>query len=200
MKPWVTLGRDGPLVLQERDGEFVIRSNGVELMSSRRPGSEKAMARYAVGAGRVLVGGMGLGFTLRAVLDTNPEANVLVAEMSKAVIDWNKGPLAKLHGDSLRDKRVNIHPADVATADGRFDCILLDVDNGPSPLSDATNSKLYGPAGISRLREMLKARGTLVVWSAGPEPLFLKRLGRGGFDVELVPTDDCVLFVGRKRK
>lgn len=200
MKPWVTLARDGALVLQERDGEYVIRSGGHELMSSRRHQSEVAMAKHAAGSRRVLIGGLGLGYTLRAVLDGVPEANVLVAELSKAVIAWNKGPLAHLHGDALRDKRVNIHPGDVATADGRFDSVLLDVDNGPSALSDATNSKLYGPAGLSRLAQMLKARGTLVVWSASVDPAFIKRMGRAGFDVEVEPVDRFVLFVGKKRR
>ena len=187
------------MMLQEHDGEYVIRVGGNELMSSRRNHSEIAMAKYAKGARRVLVGGMGLGFTLRAVLDLNPECNVVVAELSKHVIEWNKGPLAHLHGDALRDKRVNIHPGDVATADGRYDVILLDVDNGPRALSDPQNSKLYTNAGIKRFREMLKHRGLFVVWSADVEPEFIKRMKKSGFDVEVERVKGHVLFVARRR-
>lgn len=199
MKPWVTLAREDALMLQERDGEFVIRSGGHVLMSSKRVRAERAMAKHALEADRVLVGGLGLGFTLRAVLDANPKANVVVAELSKHVIAWNKGPLAHLHGDALRDKRVNVHPGDVTTADGRYDVILLDVDNGPSALSDPENARLYTNAGISRFRAMLKHRGVLVVWSAEPDVAFVKRLEKNRFETKVEHVAGQVLFVARRR-
>ena len=196
MKPWKTLARDGALVLQERDGEHVLRSGGVELMSSRRHRSEAAMAAHAAGAKRVLVGGLGLGFTLRAVLEAAPEARVVVAELSNAVVEWNR---TLLHTASLDDARVTVHLGDVAEAEGRFDCILLDVDNGPAALSDPGNAKLYAPKGIARFKAMLKPRGVLVVWSAGPSRQFLQALGRAGFEASEQPSGAHTLFVARLR-
>src|SRR5689334_22373701 len=109
MKPWVTIGTAGPLVLQQRDDEFVIRSRGIELMSSRRHASEDAMAEYAVGKTRVLIGGLGLGFTLRAVLAKNVP-NVMIAELEPAVVEWNRGPFG--NAALLSDPRVHLHVGD----------------------------------------------------------------------------------------
>lgn len=196
VKPWKTLARDGALVLQERDGEYVIRTAGVgELMSSRRHRSEDAMAAYAAGCKRVLIGGLGLGFTLRAVLEKSSAA-VVVAELSPAVVEWNRTLLGL---EALNDPRVTVHVGDVAEAEGRFDAILLDTDNGPSGLSDPRNAKLYGPNGVARFRQMLKPRGLLVVWLARSEPAFAKTLGRGGFDVTEQTLAGHTLFVARGR-
>jgi spermidine synthase len=191
MKPWVTIAKSGTLTLQRRDEEWVIRSNGVELMSSRRHGSETALAAYA--RGRTLIGGLGLGFTLQAVSTAN---EIVVAELDPAVVEWNR---VHLKTQRLDDPRVTVHVGDVAEAPGKYDAILLDVDNGPSALSDPRNAKLYGPAGISRFHAMLKLHGTLVVWSAGPDFQFVKRLGRGGFTVTVEPSGPHTLFVARRR-
>lgn len=200
MKPWRTLaeerGADGQtLVLQERDGVFVIRVGGRELMSSVRHGSEEELARAAIegaggGAKRVLVGGLGLGYTLRAALDLLPaDARVVVAELSPTVVAWNRGPLAGLAGAPLDDARVTVDVADVmdcvdrvdARRDG-FDAILLDVDNGPSALANRGNDRLYGKAGLVAFRRALRPGGVVAIWSAGPAAGFVERLRHAGFE------------------
>ncbi len=195
MKPWTTLGRaegpDGqPLTLQERDGVFSIRSGGHELMSSARHGSEEAMASAALDGlkserPRVLIGGLGLGYTLRATLDRLPAgAAVVVAEISAPVVEWARR-LAVLSGDALGDPRVSVEVAEVGALLARekapFDAVLLDVDNGPSALSRKGNQQLYGRNGLAAFRAALAPGGTLVVWSAGPEPRFLGKLAEAGF-------------------
>lgn len=197
MKPQKTLaqvpGLDGQmLVLQERDGVFVIRSGGRELMSSARHHSEEEMAAVALKRVRepnpvVLIGGLGLGYTVRATLDQLPARGaVVVSEISAAVVEWNRGPLAHLAHSPLDDARVTVDVRDVArvvaTSKGRFDAILLDVDNGPSAMSTLSNQQLYEPRGIESLKASLKPGGVLVVWSAGPDAPFLKRLSKAGFD------------------
>jgi spermidine synthase len=197
VKPWKTLDAsqapDGtPLVLQERDGEWVIREGGRVLMSTARHGSEEAMAEAAglqgLGASAlVLVGGLGLGYTLRAVLDrVGPRAEVVVAEISPAVVRWNEGVLAPLAGRPLKDARVRLEVADVwrvlGGSAGRFDAILLDVDNGPGLALLPGNRRLYEPAGLAALRGALRPRGVLVIWSASGEPRFVLQLRRAGFD------------------
>lgn len=223
MKPWKTLATersaDGEdLVLQERDGTFVLRIGGRELMSSRRHGSEDAMADAARAslAGEqpaVLVGGLGLGYTLRAALDRLPEkARVVVVEMSAAVAAWNRGPLAHLAKDPLADPRVRVEVAELgrflATSKQRFDAILTDVDNGPAAFSLSDNQALYGRAGLAAFAAALRPGGTLVIWSAGPAPGFVERLSRAGFDAreQRVAAHagggkaHHVLFVGRLRR
>ncbi|MBS2022656.1 MAG: hypothetical protein JST92_09615 [Deltaproteobacteria bacterium] len=198
MKPWTTLATapapDGhALILQQRDDEFVIRVAGQVLMSSRMHGSERAMAQLALDPAhpkpqpRVLLGGLGLGHTLRALLDAlPPRAIVDLAELIPAVIEWNRGPLAHLARAPLSDPRVKVHAADVRKllAPRAFDAILLDVDNGPTALTSAKNGALYSEAGVHALHEALTARGRLVVWSAGPDERFLKRLTQAGFRAE----------------
>lgn len=219
MKPWKTLeraaGPDGQqLLLQERDGKFVIRIGGQELMSSARHSSEEAMAE--VGLPRrdmraVLIGGLGMGYTLRATLDRLPaDACVVVAELLPAIVEWNRGPLGALANRPLADPRVTVELDDVlrvaAKARDRFDAILLDVDNGPQALTQKANQRLYGASGIEQLRDALRPGGMLVVWSAGPSPSYLDRLSRAGLDAEdrAVPAHGRggtrhTLFVARRR-
>jgi spermidine synthase len=197
MKPLETVGRvttrDGQdLVLYHRDGTFQIRVGGLELMSSRLHGSELALAELAreaipgVAAPRVLIGGLGMGYTLRAALDCFPKtAAFLVAEVFPEVVAWNRGPLAHLAADPLADRRVRVLAADVGeTLDrGPFDAILLDVDNGPVAFTLESNAGLYDAAGIERLRRSLAPGGVLAVWSASDEPAFERRLRRAGLSV-----------------
>ena len=181
--------------LSEHDGEYLILVNGGALMSSRTHGSEEALATLAcqhLGATKrpsVLVGGLGMGFTLRATLDLlPPDADVTVAELVPAVVDWNRGPLAPLADHPLSDKRVRVEVANVRlTLDanpGRFDAILLDVDNGPAAFTSSENSALYDDAGVAAAHRALKTGGRLAVWSAGADPMFEKRLRAHGFVTE----------------
>lgn len=218
MKPTVLLAAaatpDGrPLTLHEHDGDYLIRVAGVELMSTRQHRSEERLAEAAcrplagAPAARVLVGGLGMGFTLRAVLGiVRPDAQVVVSELLPAVVAWNRDPAYRLAGDALTDPRVDLIVGDVATVmkRQRFHAILLDVDNGPSGLSTAANDRLYSAAGIAAGRAALEPGGCLAVWSAADDPAFAERLRRGGFDVsvERVSThaaggSRATLFIGR---
>jgi spermidine synthase len=199
MIPWEILGRarapeGGELVLYRRGGEFVIRVGGRELMSSRAHGSEEELAALACrdlppGA-RVLVGGLGLGYTLRATLDRLPaDGRVAVAEIVPAVIEWNRGPLAALAGRPLDDPRVTVEAADVGQLvrrGPRWDAILLDVDNGPVALTRKGNHGLYSQPGLMAARAALRPRGVLAVWSAAPDRRFVGRLRKAGFSAEAV--------------
>jgi len=199
--PWrrlggVTLaGEARELVLWQRDTEFVIRLGPHALMSSAAHGSEEALAeaacaRLAGRAGaRVLVGGLGMGFTLAAALRSLPaDARVEVAELVPAVVEWNRGPLAHLAGRPLEDPRAGVVTADVAdrirSARPAWDAILLDVDNGPDGLTVATNDRLYSDAGLRAAHAALRAGGVLGVWSVQPDAAFTDRLARAGFAVE----------------
>jgi spermidine synthase len=167
-------------------------------MNSRLGGSEKALAELACAqlAGprpRLLIGGLGMGFTLRAALAAlGPEARIVVAELVPAVIAWARGPMAELSGASLADPRVEIVEADVARliggdAEGRragWDAILLDVDNGPDGLSLAANDRLYADSGLRDARAALRPGGILAIWSAAPDPAFTRRLRGAGFAAE----------------
>jgi len=201
MKAWELLGEtrtpDGTdMRLTRRDDEYVILANGKPLMSSRMHGSEEALATLACGdlrkrdRPRVLVGGLGMGFTLRAVLDLLPaNAIVTVAELVPAVIDWNREPLAALAAHPLRDPRVRVEIADVGftlrAGPDRFDAILLDVDNGPAAFTAAVNAGLYDNSGVAAAYAALRPRGTLAVWSAWDDRKFEQRLRYHGFDVEV---------------
>jgi spermidine synthase len=198
--PWETLGRarapeGGELVLYRRGGEFVIRVNGRELMSSRAHGSEEHMAELAcarlrdVPGARVLVGGLGMGYTLRATLDRlGPDASVQVAEIVPEVVEWNRGPLAPLAGSPISDARVLVEVADVGVvlrkAAKRWDAVLLDVDNGPQRLTRKGNETLYGEPNLTLIRRCLRPGGALAVWSAAPDDRFVRRLRRCGYTVE----------------
>jgi spermidine synthase len=198
--PWETLGKGrapdgGELVLYRRGGEYVIRVNGRELMSSRAHGSEEEMARLccarlaAVDAPRVLIGGLGMGYTLRATLDLLPPgAQVVVAELVPEVVAWNRAHLGVLTGKPLEDPRVSVQEGDVGATlrktTVRFDAILLDVDNGPVALTRKANQMLYGESGLAVAKRALRQGGALSVWSAAPDEPFVKRLRKGGFRVE----------------
>lgn len=183
------------LVLRRRGGVCEIRCNGLELMSNRAHRSEEALAALALceltaASPRILVGGLGMGFTLRAALDAAPAAaHVVVAELLPEIVDWNRGPLAPLAGRPLDDARVEVRITDIAAAieDGEdaFDAILLDVDNGPDALSCAANAWLYSRAGLAHLTAALAPGGVLAVWSADPSQAFEERLTQSGVDWRL---------------
>ncbi len=210
MQPWQTIERatapDGTeLVLARRGAEWVVRAAGHVLMSSRVHGSEEALATAAVARWRdarargragdvagprtVLLGGVGLGFTLRAVLDEVPgDARVIVAELVPELARWVQGPAAELARRPLDDARVRLQIGDVrgriAEATGAFDLVLLDVDNGPSPAAHRANAGLYADAGVAVCHQALRRGGVLGVWSAGPDARYLARLERAGFTAE----------------
>lgn len=187
---------DGTLIsLTRRDREYIILANGKPLMSSRMHGSEQALATFGCRnlpseAPRVLVGGLGMGFTLRATLDLLPaDASVVVGELSPAVVEWNRGPLGPLADHPLRDARVTVAIGDVGetmrTSNVEFDAILLDVDNGPDAFTATGNASLYDDGGIAAARRALKPGGTLAVWSAWEDRRFEQRLKYGGFAVKV---------------
>ena len=184
------------LKLTRRGNEYIILANGKTLMSSRMHGSEEALATVACRRLQnleqpcVLVGGLGMGFTLRATLDfLPPDAIVEVAELVPAVVDWNRGPLGPLAGHPLKDRRVRVHVGDVAVTlgagPGRFDAVLLDVDNGPAAFTSSDNAWLYGDKGLAAARAALKIGGVLAVWSAREDRKFEQRLRYVGFTVEV---------------
>jgi spermidine synthase len=168
----------GPLQLARTEGVWEILWDGVFLMSSQCRASEKALG--ALAWGRTLVGGLGMGFTLRAALDQPGVTAVDVAEIAPAVVAWNRGPLAPLAQHPLDDPRVLVLEQDLAQvlagARDRWDRILLDVDNGPSWTARPENDALYGDEGLRRVRAALRPGGLLAVWSAQPEPAFAARL------------------------
>jgi len=199
--PWVHLDTaripngQADLLLKRRGTEFSIMSGMIELMNSRLSGSEKALATLPcakiVGRPRprILIGGLGMGFTLRAALESlGPDARIEVAELLPAVVGWARGPMAELFGDCLSDPRVTIRLEDVAVAinapGAGYDAILLDVDNGPYGLNRAANDGLYGRRGLGAARKALKAGGILAVWSANADASFTQLLGQSGYTVE----------------
>lgn len=204
MTPWILLdsaqvpGLGRELRLYQRGDEFSIRfPGGNELMNSRVYGSEVALAELAcdrireVSQANVLIGGLGMGFTLAAALrQVGPAAKVVVAELVPEVVRWNQGPLSAVAGHPLKDERVCVREGDVATvlkADHQtYDVILLDVDNGPEGLTRKENDWLYTMTGLYAAFDALRAGGVLAVWSAGPDRQFTDRLRRVGFDVEEV--------------
>jgi spermidine synthase len=187
------------LRLYQRGGEFSIRVDGRELMNSRAHGSEEALAELACvriahcACPRVLIGGLGMGYTTAAALHRlGADGQVVVAELVPAVAAWNRGPLADLAGRPIEDARVTVREADVArillTERRKYDAILLDVDNGPAGLTRKGNDCLYAQAGLDAAYAALKPAGVLAVWSASPDRAFPKRLRRAGFEV----TEVCV--------
>jgi spermidine synthase len=181
------------MVLARRGEEWVVRIGGRVLMSSRTHGSEESLAELALekAASRrtVLLGGLGLGYTLRAALDRVPvDSRIVVAELVPELVDWNRGPVAHLAGRPLDDPRVRLQVGDVAgriaEATKAFDAILLDVDNSPSSLVLAANDRLYTDRGVRACHNALRAGGVLAVWSAGPDQTYRQRLERAGFSVE----------------
>ena len=190
----------GELGLYEHGDDLVIKvMGGQDLMSTRTHGSADALADLICPevAGRerarVLIGGLGVGFTLAATLrHLGPDAEVVVAELVPGVVEWNRGALGEHAGHPLRDERVTVEEVDVSLilkASGRaFDAILLDVDNGPEGLTRKSNDWLYSKAGLTASFRVLRPRGVLGVWSAGTDRAFTKRLGQAGFEVDEVPV------------
>lgn len=182
------------LRLFQRGGDFMIVLDNNELMSSRMSGSEEALAEIAcarlrrLGAPRLLIGGYGMGFTLRAALRSLPaQASVVIAELVPEIIAWARGPMADLTAGCLDDPRVRVAQGDVRVlidASEGFDAILLDVDNGPDGLTHPENEHLYSLAGLAAARAALRQGGILAIWSAAPDAAFTRRLTRSGFKVE----------------
>ncbi len=184
------------LALVERDGDYMLRVNGRELMSTRHCFSEEQLAVVAckepaeVKDACVLIGGLGLGVTLRSALATLArDARVLVAELIPEVVAWNRNPAYALAAAALADRRTKVMIGDVADIMAQsphsFDAIMLDADNQTTSMNTAGNSSLYQPAGIANVWHKLRPKGTVVYWSAGEEPQLAKRLASGGFDVEV---------------
>jgi spermidine synthase len=201
--PWVQLGAadmpdgGGEMRLKRRGSEFSIMLGTIELMNSRLSGSEEALASLAcqrVGSRKnanFLIGGLGMGFTLRAALaGLGIDARVDVAELVPAVVAWARGPMAEIFSGCLDDPRVSLHEADVGTviaqAKNSYDAILLDVDNGPEGLTRKANDRLYDLAGLARARNALTSGGVLAVWSSAHDDGFARRLTRAGFSVDEV--------------
>jgi spermidine synthase len=189
---------EGTLYLMCRGSEFVIHVDGRELMGNRMHGSEDALADLAIDRmvpdedAHVLVGGLGMGFTLSAVLDRlGPKGQATVAELIPAVVQWNKDFVGKAAGYPLRDPRVNVYIGDVGDLvekpPTRWSAILLDVDNGPKSLTRPSNGWLYTPHGLSSARDSLREGGVLGIWSAASDDSLTERLVEVGFEVERLP-------------
>ncbi len=198
----------GELRLTQHEDDFSIHLKGVrgELMNSRKHCSELALAELGcahiqgVEKTRVLVGGLGMGFTLAATLKaTAISSQVVVAELVPEVIEWNKGPLGECAGRPLDDTRVQVHPGDVAelfkvksvkpgqvkTKQATYDAVLLDVDNGPEGFTSADNNNLYSIESLQAIRQTLHPGGVLAIWSAWHDPKFTRQLKKTGFKVEI---------------
>ncbi len=203
------------LTLVRQSGRLQVQVNGIILMSSHVHGSEEAMAHISCAPlhdkvrATVLVGGLGMGYTLRATLDAlGPDAEVTVSELHPALVEWNRGVLGPLAGHPLADPRVKLVEGDVAAllraSPGAFDVVLLDVDNGPEAFTSSKNAWLYSQAGLGVVRSSLRPGGMLVVWSAFPAPGFPSALARAGLRAETVNVrarlkkgSRHVLYVGR---
>ena len=201
MVPWQLLdsaqvpGENKWLRLYRRGGEFSLRVEGSELMNSRAHGSEDAMASLAcariasLASPQVLIGGLGMGYTLAAALNRLGAASrVVVAEIVPAVVAWNRGPLAALAGYPLADGRVSVREVDVAhilrTEPRSYDAILLDVDNGPRGLTLKRNDWLYSRTGLEAILSAMRPAGVTALWSASPNQAFFRRLREVGFAVD----------------
>jgi spermidine synthase len=187
-----------PLRLMQRGQEFTIKLGQNELMSSRLFGSEEALATLTcfrladMKAPKLLIGGYGMGFTLRAALKVlGPQAKITVVELVPAIVAWARGPMVELTGDSLQDPRVTIVEGDVVTAikaaRASYDAILLDVDNGPEGLTRKSNNALYDLSGLHASLAALRPGGVLAVWSSFPHPSFTALLRKAGFKTEEIP-------------
>ena len=185
------------LKLYRRGGDYMIVLDRNELMSSRMSGSEKALAVFTLDRLKhasdphLLVGGYGMGFTLRAALaQMGPGGRITLAELVPQIIAWARGPMVDLAAGCLDDSRVRLVEGDVtaaiASASGSYDAILLDVDNGPDGLTTPSNDRLYSAAGLATAKAALKSGGILAIWSAAPDVAFTRRLRDVGFLVEEV--------------
>jgi spermidine synthase len=203
--PWIQIdtatvpGDGGELRLKRRGDEFSIMAGTTELMNSRLSGSEEALAQLSCDKIRsrtnpkILIGGLGMGFTLRAALaELGDDAEITVAELVPAVVAWSRGPLAPVYGDSLDDPRVQIYEGDVGhligARESAWDAILLDVDNGPEGLTREANDSLYSFEGLAMARSALRPGGVLAVWSSEQNPAFTRRLRSSGYSVEEIKT------------
>tara|TARA_B100000470_G_scaffold79667_1_gene61269 strand:- start:1074 stop:1739 length:666 start_codon:yes stop_codon:yes gene_type:complete len=220
MKPWNTVGKavspDGTrLELVEHDGDYVIKADDLPLMSTRMHFSEMELARLVCtklkSKAKVMIGGLGLGYTLRSALDLIPKDGVVVqVELVPEVIEWNKGPLGPFNNHPLKDTRTEIVQDDISKvirqSQNSYDSIMLDVDNGPSPLVNERNAWLYTDNGLRSIRNALKNGGKVAIWSANDEPRFISRMKRNGFLGEKHRTQahqgkggiSHVIFTGRK--
>ena len=218
MKPWKTLGSvataEGTLELRQRgEKEFLLVIDGRVLMTSQERRSEERLATVALAqvkapAPRVLIGGLGMAYTLRAALDALPAtARVQVAELSPAVAEWCRGPLAVLTNDAAGDPRVRVILGDVArvirdVAPGSYDAILLDLYEGPHAASQRGDDPFYGPGGLARSHAALAPGGVLAVWSEDPDDSFLRRFRKAGFEVNLDRSGSSrvhLVYVGLRR-
>ncbi|MCF3651490.1 spermidine synthase [Synoicihabitans lomoniglobus] len=210
----------GRLSLYEQDGAYGISHNGQELMHSRANASEILLGQIGVAhlardaTARVLVGGLGLGHTLRSVLDaTGPAVTVDVVELIPAVVEWNRTHLAPLNRDALNDPRCHVRVADAGSVIHNakahtYDTILLDLDNGPVAMVAVNNARLYAGSGLRAVHAALKPGGCAVFWSAGPDKAFAARLTQQGFTTEAVPAKvhdrakraAYMLYVARRKK
>jgi spermidine synthase len=220
VKKWTTLDQaltpgGKTISLEEHDGSYTIRVDGAALMSTRQHGSEEKLAELAcahirgIRRARVLIGGLGFGFTLKAALSMlAPDATVVVAEILAAVIAWNRNPAIQLAAAAVADRRVIVLQQDVLDTIRQerhgFDAIILDVDNGPAALSSDGNARLYGRAGLQLARAALRPGGCLAIWSAAPDPPFERVMTGAGFIVDVQGCRSRVnsgrrhtLFLGR---
>jgi spermidine synthase len=202
MKPWETLATattpdGGRFELQRHDGNYVIHADGYDVMTSYSHGSEDAMMSLACPRPRadacILVGGLGMGYTLAATLDLLPPGgSVVVSELVPEVVEWNRGPLGPLAGHPLEDPRTDLVVGDVADiirdSTSRFDAVLLDVDNSVDSFTRARNSRLYTPEGLATAHRSLRPRGALAIWSVGTERAFVRRLRAAGFSASTHPV------------
>ncbi|MFQ3251216.1 spermidine synthase [Glaciecola sp.] len=202
MIPWVQLGtaqipnNGGELKFSQRGDEFSIRLSGIrgELMNSRVYNSEKELSTMGCAHittkdnAHVLVGGLGMGYTLASALKSvNENSKVTVAELIPEVVEWNKGPLGNCAKNPLQDPRAIVHVGDVkellTTNKPTYDAILLDVDNGPEGLTHSNNNWIYSLEGLQDIYKVLRPKGMLAIWSAGPDYLFTVRLKKAGYEV-----------------
>ena len=224
MKPRITIAEvktpdGGNLVLEQHDRDYYVRLSGETLMSTRSTVSERFLAEVVAQRlatkleARVLIGGLGFGFTARELLDrTDRQVKIVIAELFQEVIDWNRDYISEFNGAVVSQPRVEVICQDVSDAIGRpgeggaFDAILLDVDNGASPLVQKQNSRLYSMRGLNRIACSLTERGYLAVWSASPDFSFSRRMQQAGFTVEEIPVraherarrSAHVVYLGRK--
>jgi len=218
MKPWKTLATvttaEGPLELRQRgDKEFLLVIDGRVLMTSQERRSEERLATVALAAvkapaPRILIGGLGMAYTLRAALDVLPAgAHVEVAELSSAVAEWCRGPLAVLTNDAVGDPRVRVIVGDVSRVirdapAGGYDAILLDLYEGPHAASQRGDDPFYGPGALARSHAALAPGGVLAVWSEDPDDSFLRRFRKAGFEVNVDRSGSSrvhLVYVGVRR-